>query len=107
MAPYPRSLPLDAGSLERRQKPDFGDWRNIKNPEGFIIEAWGEGCMFGALMIMAVITIANMRKGVFLHKLILFEVCHTAWLLSRKPQFSWNCICPGVEPTHGLVHAEP
>jgi hypothetical protein len=26
-------------------------------------------------MIMSCITVANMRKGVILHKLILFEVC--------------------------------
>jgi hypothetical protein len=30
--------------------------------------------MFGALLIMACITVANMRHGVILHKLILLEV---------------------------------
>jgi hypothetical protein len=30
--------------------------------------------MVGALMIMACVTVANMRKGVLLHKLILCEV---------------------------------
>ncbi|KAF2098752.1 hypothetical protein NA57DRAFT_75990 [Rhizodiscina lignyota] len=53
--------------------PNFGDWRNT-NTEGFIVEGWGEGCMFGALLIMSVITIANMRRGVLLHKLILLEL---------------------------------
>jgi len=65
--------------------------------------------MVGALMIMACITVANMRKGVILHKLILFEVrrhftyanvllsraliglapsCHLAWhiLLHELPR---------------------
>lgn len=33
--------------------------------------------MIGALAIMAGITIANMRRGVLLHKLILLEVCRS------------------------------
>lgn len=51
-----------------------GSWRKNATPDGLVLEAWGEGCMFGALMIMACVTIANMRKGVLLHKLILLEV---------------------------------
>jgi hypothetical protein len=31
--------------------------------------------MIGSLIIMSCITLANMRKGVLLHKLILLEVC--------------------------------
>ena len=31
--------------------------------------------MVGALLIMAGITVSNMRRGVLLHKLILLEVC--------------------------------
>jgi F420-0:gamma-glutamyl ligase-like protein len=34
------------------------------------------GFLFGALLIMACITVANMRRGVLLHKLILLEVRH-------------------------------
>lgn len=34
----------------------------------------GKGYMVGSLIIMTCITIANMRKGVLLHKLILVEV---------------------------------
>ena len=52
-----------------------GHWRDGATPEGYILESWSEGLMVGALMIMACITVANMRKGVILHKLILFEVC--------------------------------
>lgn len=33
--------------------------------------------MIGALLMMAAITVANMRKKVLLHKLILIEVCMT------------------------------
>jgi hypothetical protein len=41
---------------------------------GLVIEAWGEGLMVGSLLVMAAITISNMRKNVLLHKLILAEV---------------------------------
>lgn len=43
-------------------------------PEALVLEAWGQGMMVGALVVMAALTIANMRKGVLLHKLILAEV---------------------------------
>ncbi|KAH6847504.1 hypothetical protein B0I37DRAFT_375212 [Chaetomium sp. MPI-CAGE-AT-0009] len=38
------------------------------------LEAWSEGFMVGALIIMCGITLANMRRGVLLHKLILIEL---------------------------------
>jgi len=43
-------------------------------PESLILEAWSQGFMVGALIVMLAITIANLRKGVLLHKLILLEV---------------------------------
>ncbi|QDS74103.1 hypothetical protein FKW77_009722 [Venturia effusa] len=52
----------------------FGNWRAEQNPEVFVVESWGEGFMFGALLIMSCITISNMRRGVLLHKLILLEL---------------------------------
>lgn len=39
-----------------------------------IIEAWSQGFMVGALVIMGAVTVSNMREGVILHKLILLEV---------------------------------
>lgn len=44
------------------------------NPAHLTLEAWSQGMMVGALIIMAMITIANMRAGVLLHKLVLLEV---------------------------------
>lgn len=44
------------------------------NTNGLILEAWAQGFMVGALIIMSCITLANMRRGVLLHKLILIEV---------------------------------
>jgi len=47
-----------------------------KPPEshGLTLEAWAQGFCVGALIIMAGITVSNMRRGVLLHKLILIEV---------------------------------
>ena len=67
--------PIITSTLLARSPPaTFGNWRDVDNIEAYILEAWGEGFMFGALLIMAIITIANMRKGALLHKLILLEV---------------------------------
>lgn len=44
------------------------------DPTGLTIEAWAEGYMAGSLIIMACIAVANMRKHVLLHKLIVVEV---------------------------------
>lgn len=39
-----------------------------------IVESWGQGFMIGALVVMACITVAAMKKNVLLHKMILLEV---------------------------------
>ena len=44
------------------------------DPHALVLEAWAEGYMIGSLIIMSCITLANMRRGVLLHKLILLEV---------------------------------
>ena len=63
-------------TLQRRANETFnGSWRKDATINAFVIEAWGQGLMFGALMIMVCVTISNMRKGVLLHKLILLEAC--------------------------------
>lgn len=51
---------------------------------GLVLEAWAQGFMVGALVIMSCITLANMRRGVLLHKLILIEVGSICapWMLS-------------------------
>ncbi|KAH6623673.1 hypothetical protein F5144DRAFT_632971 [Chaetomium tenue] len=43
-------------------------------PGKLTLEAWSQGFMVGALIIMWGITLANMRRGVLLHKLILLEL---------------------------------
>jgi hypothetical protein len=42
--------------------------------DGLVLEAWGQGLMVGSLLIMAAITLSNMKKHILLHKLILAEV---------------------------------
>lgn len=39
-----------------------------------IVEAWAEGFQLGALIILMLICICNLRRNVVLHKLILLEV---------------------------------
>jgi hypothetical protein len=72
--------------LDRRNvNNSFGDWREVDEVEAYVVEGWGEGFMLGALLIMAVITVANMRKRVLLHKLILLEVCCRSIRGTRYP----------------------
>ena len=61
-------------NLLRRNDTDDGSWRDHASDEDFILEAWSQGFMAGALVIMACITVSNMRRGVLLHKFILVEV---------------------------------
>jgi len=44
------------------------------DPDGLILEAWAQGFMVGAIIIMICVTLSNIRRGVLLHKLILIEV---------------------------------
>ena len=37
-------------------------------PEELVLEAWAQGLLVGSLVILSFITLANMRRGVLLHK---------------------------------------
>lgn len=76
MAPTSLTVRQVSGAYQDYHSDDntFGNWRDVDNIQAYIVEGWGEGFMFGALMVMAVITVVNMRKGVLLHKMILLEV---------------------------------
>jgi hypothetical protein len=79
-------------------------------PDALVLEAWGQGLLVGALLVMFAITIANMRKRVLLHKLILAEVSiHNPQEKRFKVQntdkydsSSWPCF---TEP--GSSHTSP
>lgn len=67
MSPVPAFLQVRQNEVEDRvDKPT--------DPAALVLEAWAEGYMVGSLIIMSCITLANMRRGVLLHKLILLEV---------------------------------
>lgn len=53
--------------------------------DALILEAWGQGLMVGSLLIMAAITLANMKSHILLHKLIFAEV--------RKPKDWRSHVC--------------
>ncbi|EDU46338.1 conserved hypothetical protein [Pyrenophora tritici-repentis Pt-1C-BFP] len=58
------------------------------DPEELILEAWAQGYLVGALVIMSFITLANMRRGVLLHKLIL-GLWQSFWLFFPNPVHAW------------------
>ncbi|KAK2753703.1 hypothetical protein FQN55_000066 [Onygenales sp. PD_40] len=79
-------LPLARRADEPVGRPD-------KDPDGLILEGWAQGFMVGTLVFMAAITIANMRRRVLLHKLILAELIlamgHGTWLFTHAPVYGW------------------
>lgn len=58
-----------------------------------VLEAWAQGFLVGSLVIMSCITLANMRRGVLLHKLILLELIlglwQGFWLFFKSPVHAW------------------
>ncbi|KNG45675.1 hypothetical protein TW65_07569 [Stemphylium lycopersici] len=62
-------------------------------PEELVLEAWAQGYLVGSLIIMSFITLANMRRGVLLHKLILLELIlglwQGFWLFFPSPVHAW------------------
>ncbi|KAK5741160.1 hypothetical protein LTR17_004100 [Elasticomyces elasticus] len=69
------------------------DVEKPKDVGGAIIEAWAQGFMVGALIIMMCVTFSNMRRGVVLHKLILIELLfgclHGTFVFTHKPVYNW------------------
>jgi hypothetical protein len=43
------------------------------NPGELVLEAWAMGYLVGSLVIMGFITLANMRRGVLLHKVSIYR----------------------------------
>lgn len=76
MSPLPH-LYNGFGSLIKRSNTDRVE--KPTEPAALTLEAWAEGYMVGSLIIMSCITLANMRRGVLLHKLILLELVMGYW----------------------------
>lgn len=95
MPPPPTPAGLDL-TLEPRNANGSGHIFDVSKPtdvNGAIIEAWAQGYMIGSLIIMATITLANMRRGVLLHKLILIELIfgcfHGTFIFTDPPVYNW------------------
>ncbi|EXJ86437.1 hypothetical protein A1O3_03388 [Capronia epimyces CBS 606.96] len=81
----------------RRADTDKGSWRAFASDEDLVLESWSQGCLVGSLLIMGCVTVANMRKGVLLHKLILLEVmveppmptCPGTFCFFTFPGYGW------------------
>ncbi|KAJ5513531.1 hypothetical protein N7463_003083 [Penicillium fimorum] len=62
-------------------------------PDALILEAWGQGFMVGSLLIMAAITLANMKSHILLHKLIFAELilgmAHGTFIFPHEPVYGW------------------
>ncbi|KAL5121450.1 hypothetical protein ACEQ8H_000522 [Pleosporales sp. CAS-2024a] len=62
-------------------------------PAELILEAWAQGLLVGSLVILSFLTLANMRKGVLLHKLILLElvlgIWQGFWMFFKSPVNAW------------------
>lgn len=56
------------------------DNKKPTSPVALTVEAWSEGFTIGAILLMLAITVANMRKGVPLHKVIFIEVRRLPYL---------------------------
>ncbi|KAI1909717.1 hypothetical protein LOZ39_004989 [Ophidiomyces ophidiicola] len=70
------------------------------DPDGLVLEAWGQGFMVGTLIFMAAITVANMRRRVLLHKLILAELLlgigHGTFIFFHEPVYGWYLSCTAI-----------
>jgi hypothetical protein len=54
--------------------PKIRDTVDLNGIHGLIVEAWGQGFMVGSIVILIVFVLANMKRGTWLHRLILLEV---------------------------------
>merc|ERR1712000_617172 len=89
MSPIPKAHNV-LHTLLRREEQEV---TKPTDPHGLVLEAWAEGYMIGSLIIMSCITLANMRRGVLLHKLILLELVLGYWqgffILFDPPVYAW------------------
>lgn len=65
----------------------------VNGIDGLVTEAWGQGFMVGSLIILLFLTVAGMRRGVLLHKLIVVELLlaltHGTFIFVDGPAAGW------------------
>ncbi|KAK1143270.1 hypothetical protein N8T08_006797 [Aspergillus melleus] len=63
------------------------------DPDGLVLEAWGQGLMVGSLVVMAALTFSNMKRRILLHKLIFAELIlalpHGTFIFAKPPTYGW------------------
>ncbi|KAI9797274.1 MAG: hypothetical protein M1833_005570 [Piccolia ochrophora] len=78
--------------VKRERRPDTPG-RASMGLVGIIAEGWSEGFQLGALIILMLVTICNLRRGVLLHKLILIEQFMAVWvcltIFQPDPKYGW------------------
>jgi hypothetical protein len=70
MSPVPSST-IDASITSRTDDSGWVKGHPVLKssiPTELILEAWAQGLLVGSLVILSFITLANMRRGVLLHK---------------------------------------
>lgn len=81
------------------------------DPDGLVLEAWGQGLMVGSLLVMAAVTVANMKRHVLLHKLIFAEVGYSRFVyrfrFANGHEFAYQLLAAMPHGTfifHTLLH---
>jgi tetrahydromethanopterin S-methyltransferase subunit B len=70
-------LSIDMLALRKRLPgSENAPTRENLSKEGGFLEAWAQGYNVGSLIILILIVFCNYRSSVWLHKLILLEVCY-------------------------------
>ena len=73
MAPVSVDHPMNWPSKRDGSNPHGRSGMSVSN---VIPEGWSQGVLFGGLLVLVMFTIANMRRHVLLHRLILLEAGH-------------------------------
>lgn len=89
MAPFGGSRPW--GLLLKRDI-SYPHGRASMSLSSVILEGWSQGVFVGGLLVLIMFTIANMRRRVLLHRLILLEVGRSRFLSSTIFGQSINCL---------------
>ncbi|KAL4865305.1 hypothetical protein BDV12DRAFT_188263 [Aspergillus spectabilis] len=74
------------------ESPD-GHISRPTDPDGLVLEAWGQGLMVGSLVVMVAVIVANMKTHIPLQKLILAELIlaipHGTFIFNKPPIYGW------------------
>lgn len=77
------------------------------NPGELVLEAWAMGYLVGSLVIMSFITLANMRRGVLLHKvsfLLEFSIQNDA-NLTQLILLEVSCHSTCIRPPSNVINS--